>query len=298
MALGEKQNQGLMNLIRKVHGLVEKPDIDRHRQSQDRIGALLGTEKGAEYLAEEVDGMSCEWVRMKRPRRKDHVILYCHGGGYSTGSAVYARTLTTRLAESACMDVFCFNYRLAPEHPWPAALEDAKKAWDHLMYLGYGAGDVIVAGDSAGGNLALCLTLSLKEEGRMLPAGLVLLSPWTDLTASGKSYSSREAVDPILNREYLDRMVRNYAGGQDLKDPFISPLFGDLKGFPPTRIQVGDNEMLLSDSTLLYKKLIRANVSAEIDIYKGMWHVFQMSPFKTAWEAMEKNAEFIYDICR
>ena len=242
--------------------------------------------------------MSCEWVRMKRPRRKDHVILYCHGGGYSTGSAVYARTLTTRLAESACMDVFCFNYRLAPEHPWPAALEDAKKAWDHLMYLGYGAGDVIVAGDSAGGNLALCLTLSLKEEGRMLPAGLVLLSPWTDLTASGKSYSSREAVDPILNREYLDRMVRNYAGGQDLKDPFISPLFGDLKGFPPTRIQVGDNEMLLSDSTLLYKKLIRANVSAEIDIYKGMWHVFQMSPFKTAWEAMEKNAEFIYDICR
>ena len=298
MALGEKQNQGLMNLIRKVHGLVEKPDIDRHRQSQDRIGALLGTEKGAEYLAEEVDGMSCEWVRMKRPRRKDHVILYCHGGGYSTGSAVYARTLTTRLAESACMDVFCFNYRLAPEHPWPAALEDAKKAWDHLMYLGYGAGDVIVAGDSAGGNLALCLTLSLKEEGRMLPAGLVLLSPWTDLTASGKSYSSREAVDPILNREYLDRMVRDYAGGQDLKDPFISPLFGDLKGFPPTRIQVGDNEMLLSDSTLLYKKLIRANVSAEIDIYKGMWHVFQMSPFKTAWEAMEKNAEFIYDICR
>ena len=298
MALGEKQNQGLMNLIRKVHGLVEKPDIDRHRQSQDRIGALLGTEKGAEYLAEEVDGMSCEWVRMKRPRRKDHVILYCHGGGYSTGSAVYARTLTTRLAESACMDVFCFNYRLAPEHPWPAALEDAKKAWDHLMYLGYGAGDVIVAGDSAGGNLALCLTLSLKEEGRMLPAGLVLLSPWTDLTASGKSYSSREAVDPVLNREYMDRMVRNYAGGQDLKDPFISPLFGDLKGFPPTRIQVGDNEMLLSDSTLLYKKLIRANVSAEIDIYKGMWHVFQMSPFKTAWEAMEKNAEFIYDICR
>lgn len=298
MALGEKQNQGLMNLIRKVHGLVEKPDIDRHRQSQDRIGALLGTEKGAEYLAKEVDGMSCEWVRMKRPRRKDHVILYCHGGGYSTGSAVYARTLTTRLAESACMDVFCFNYRLAPEHPWPAALEDAKKAWDHLMYLGYGAGDVIVAGDSAGGNLALCLTLSLKEEGRMLPAGLVLLSPWTDLTASGKSYSSREAVDPVLNREYLDRMVRNYAGGQDLKDPFISPLFGDLKGFPPTRIQVGDNEMLLSDSTLLYKKLIRANVSAEIDIYKGMWHVFQMSPFKTAWEAMEKNAEFIYDICR
>ena len=222
MALGEKQNQGLMNLIRKVHGLVEKPDIDRHRQSQDRIGALLGTEKGVEYVPENVGEMSCEWVRVKRPRRKDRVILYCHGGGYSTGSAVYARTITSRLAEGTSMDVFCFNYRLAPEHPWPAALEDGLKAWDRLMFLGYGAKNVIVAGDSAGGNLALCLTLKLKEEGRILPGGLVLLSPWTDLTASGKSYQSREAVDPILNREYLERMTDNYAAGQDLKDPYIS----------------------------------------------------------------------------
>lgn len=297
MALGEKQNQSLMNFIRKVHGLVEKPDIDRHRQSQDRIGALLGTEKGAEYVPEEVDGMSCEWVRVKRPRRKERAILYCHGGGYSTGSSVYARTLTTRLAENTSMDVFCFNYRLAPEHPWPAALEDGLKAWDRLMFLGYGAKNVIVAGDSAGGNLALCLTLKLKEEGRILPGGLVLLSPWTDLTASGKSYQSREAVDPILNREYLERMTDNYAAGQDLKDPYISPLFGDPAGFPPVYIQVGDNEMLLSDSTSLYKKLRKAGVSAGIDVYKGMWHVFQMSPFKTAWEAMEKIAEFIYGIC-
>ena len=297
MALGEKQNQGLMNLIRKVHGLVEKPDIDRHRQSQDRIGALLGTEKGVEYVPENVGEMSCEWVRVKRPRRKDRVILYCHGGGYSTGSAVYARTITSRLAEGTSMDVFCFNYRLAPEHPWPAALEDGLKAWDRLMFLGYGAKNVIVAGDSAGGNLALCLTLKLKEEGRILPDGLVLLSPWTDLTASGKSYQSREAVDPILNREYLERMTDNYAAGQDLKDPYISPLFGDPAGFPPVYIQVGDNEMLLSDSTSLYKKLRKADVSAGIDVYKGMWHVFQMSPFKTAWEAMEKIAEFIYGIC-
>lgn len=297
MALGEKQNQGLMNLIRKVHGLVEKPDIDRHRQSQDRIGALLGTEKGVEYVPENVGEMSCEWVRVKRPRRKDRVILYCHGGGYSTGSAVYARTITSRLAEGTSMDVFCFNYRLAPEHPWPAALEDGLKAWDRLMFLGYGAKNVIVAGDSAGGNLALCLTLKLKEEGRILPGGLVLLSPWTDLTASGKSYQSREAVDPILNREYLERMTDNYAAGQDLKDPYISPLFGDPAGFPPVYIQVGDNEMLLSDSTSLYKKLRKAGVPAGIDVYKGMWHVFQMSPFKTAWEAMEKIAEFIYGIC-
>ncbi len=296
--MNEKQNQGLMNVIRKVHGMVEHPDIDKHRQSQDRIGALLGTEKTVEYIPVEVEGMSGEWVRVKRAHMKKYVILYCHGGGYSTGSTVYARTLTTKLAESTSMDVFCFNYRLAPEHPYPAAAEDAQKAWNYLMYLGYGARDVIVAGDSAGGNMALSLLLRIKDQRRILPRGMVLLSPWTDLTASGKSHTTKEALDPVLNHAYLMEMTHNYAQGQDLNDPYISPLFGDMTGFPPTYIQVGDNEMLLSDSTNLHKKLVKANVSVKIDVYKGMWHVFQMSPFKTAYEAMEKNAEFIFDICR
>ena len=280
MAVSEKQNQNMMNLIRKVHGLVEHPDLTRHRQSQDRIGALLGTEKGVEYTPVTVEDMSCEWVRVTRAHMKKYVILYCHGGGYSTGSTVYARTLTKKLAESTSMDVFAFNYRLAPEHPYPAATDDALKAWNYLMYLGYGARDVIVAGDSAGGNLALSLTLRLKEQERLLPRGLVLLSPWTDLTKSGKSYESRKEVDPVLDHEYLDRMIENYAGGQELSNPLISPLFGNFKGFPPTYIQVGDNEILLSDATLLHKKLLKENVSAHLDVYKGMWHVFQMSPIK------------------
>lgn len=298
MAVSEKQNQNMMNLIRKVHGLVEHPDLTKHRQSQDRIGALLGTEKGVEYTPVTVEDMSCEWVRVTRAHMKKYVILYCHGGGYSTGSTVYARTLTKKLAESTSMDVFAFNYRLAPEHPYPAATDDALKAWNYLMYLGYGARDVIVAGDSAGGNLALSLTLRLKEQERLLPRGLVLLSPWTDLTKSGKSYESRKEVDPVLDHEYLDRMIENYAGGQALSNPLISPLFGNFKGFPPTYIQVGDNEILLSDATLLHKKLLKENVSAHLDIYKGMWHVFQMSPIKISYDAMDKNAEFIFDICR
>lgn len=298
MAVSEKQNQNMMNLIRKVHGLVEHPDLTKHRQSQDRIGALLGAEKGVEYTPVTVEDMSCEWVRVTRAHMKKYVILYCHGGGYSTGSTVYARTLTKKLAESTSMDVFAFNYRLAPEHPYPAATDDALKAWNYLMYLGYGARDVIVAGDSAGGNLALSLTLRLKEQERLLPRGLVLLSPWTDLTKSGKSYESRKEVDPVLDHEYLDRMIENYAGGQALSNPLISPLFGNFKGFPPTYIQVGDNEILLSDATLLHKKLLKENVSAHLDVYKGMWHVFQMSPIKISYDAMDKNAEFIFDICR
>ena len=228
---------------------------------------------------------------------KKYVILYCHGGGYSTGSCLYARTLTSKLAETTSMAVLSFDYRLAPEHAFPAAVEDALKVWDDLMLLGYGARDIIVAGDSAGGNLALALTLKLKEQERLLPGGLVLMSPWTDLTSSGKSHITKADVDPVLNKEYIDRMVEAYAGGQDLKNPMISPLFGDFHEFPPTYFQVGRNEILYNDSTRLYDAMIAANVSVKIDKFTGMWHVFQMSPFKTAYEAMDKNAEFIYDIC-
>ena len=146
--------------------------------------------------------------------------------------------------------------------------------------------------------MALSLVLKLKKQNRILPRGLVLMSPWTDLTSSGKSHLTRAEVDPVLNEEYLKSMIENYASGQALDDPLISPLFGDFEGFPPTYIQVGDNEVLLADATMLHKKMIQANVSAKLDVFKGMWHVFQMSPLKTAYEAMEKNAEFIFDICR
>ena len=294
----EARNQNMMTLIRKVHGMIDNPDIEKHRHSQDQVGALLGTGKDILIREVKIQDMDGEWVSVDRAHMKKYVILYCHGGGYSTGSSIYARTLTTKLAASTSMDVLSFDYRLAPEHPYPAALEDAMKAWDYLMLLGYGARDVIVAGDSAGGNMALSLVLKLKKQNSILPRVLVLMSPWTDLTSSGKSHLTRAEVDPVLNEEYLKSMIENYASGQALDDPLISPLFGDFEGFPPTYIQVGDNEVLLADATMLHKKMIQANVSAKLDVFKGMWHVFQMSPLKTAYEAMEKNAEFIFDICR
>ena len=277
----ESVNQSMMTLIRKVHGMIENPDIEKHRHSQDQVGALLGNSKDILLKGIKIQDMDGEWVSVNRAHMKKYVILYCHGGGYSTGSHIYARTLTTKLSASTSMDVLSFDYRLAPEHPYPAATEDAMKAWDYLMLLGYGARDVIIAGDSAGGNLVLSLVHQLKAEGRILPRGLVLMSPWTDLTSSGKSHETRKDVDPVLHKEYLEQMIHNYAEGQELDNPLISPLFGDFTDFPSTYIQVGDNE-----------------VPVQMDVFKGMWHVFQMSPFKTAYEAMEKNAEFIYDICR
>ena len=293
-----KRNQNLMHLIKRVHGIVENPDIEKHRQSQDTLGSILGNTRDIHYRELNIGGLYAEWVGVNRAHMKKYVILHCHGGGYSTGSSLYARTLTSKLAESTSMDVLCFDYRLAPEHPYPAATEDAMKVWDYLMLLGYGARDIILTGDSAGGNLALSLVLKLKEQGRLLPRGIVLMSPWTDLTSSGKSFETKAEVDPVLDRDYIDRMVAAYAPDMDLKQPLISPLFGDFEGFPPVYIQAGENEILLSDSLRLHQARVDANVSVKMDTYKGMWHVFQMSPVKAAREAMDKNAEFIYDICR
>ena len=293
-----KMNQNLMTLIKRVHGLVEKPDIEKYRQSQDYIGAILSSARDIVYKEVNIEGMYGEWVGVSRAHMKKYVILHCHGGGYSTGSCLYARTLTSKLAASTSMDVLCFNYRLAPEHPYPAAPEDAMKAWNYLMLLGYGARDVILTGDSAGGNLALSLMLRLKQEGRLLPRGLVLMSPWTDLTSSGESFLEKAELDPVLTNAYIDSMIKAYAPGEELTDPRISPLFGDFTGFPPVYIQVGENEILLSDSARLHQAFVEANVPVRMDIFPGMWHVFQMSPMKAARTAMDKNAEFIYDICR
>lgn len=301
MAVSRK-NQGLLHLIKRVHGAVENVDIEKHRQSQDQLGALFGQSKAILIKEVDIGGMCGEWLCVNRAHMKKYVLLYCHGGGYSTGSSLYGRTLTTRLAFSTSMDVLSFDYRLAPEHPYPAAIEDALKAWDHLMMFGYGARDVILVGDSAGGNLALALSHQLKKAGRLLPRGIVLLSPWTDMTSSGKSHRTKEGIDPVLSAAYLQEMTENYLGKDYdealLHEPMVSPLFGDFEGFPPTYIQVGDQEILQSDSVLLYKKMNRAGVNVTLDVFKDMWHVFQMSPFKTAVEAMDKNAEFIFGICR
>ena len=287
--------QRLMRLVKLAHGLVENTDIEKHRQSQDQIGELVGRVKDLNFVETDLEGLHCEWVSLNRAHIHKQIILHCHGGGYSTGSSLYARTLTSKLAACTGMEVLSFDYRLAPEFPAPAALEDALKVWDTLMLRGFGARDVIVTGDSAGGNLALALTLKLKEQGRFLPRGLVLMSPWTDLTSQGESFEEKKDLDPVLNAAYIERMILAYAKDRELTDPYISPLYGDFTGFPPTYIQVGENEILLSDSIRLEAKMREAGVAVKLDVFEGMWHVFQMAPFKTAYEAMDKNVAFIID---
>lgn len=300
--MDNKQNQNFMKLIKTVHDFTLRDDLEKQRRSQIAIGKLLGTKNNeASYSEFSVGHIPCEWVRPSRPHKNDTIIFYCHGGGFYTGSLEYARTLTTKLALSSSMELLSFNYRLAPESPSPAALEDVLKIWNHLMHLGYGAKQIIVAGDSAGGNLALALGLKLKEEGRMLPKGFVLFSPWTNLTLKGESITKKAELDPILNYDYLDEARIAYvpSGEHDetvYEEPLISPLFGDYKHFPPVYIQVGSNEVLLNDSTELKKHLNAQKVDVKLDLYKGMWHVFQMTNMKKANEAVDKAAQFMLDL--
>ncbi len=289
--MADKKNQNLMQLIKKVHGFVENTDLEKHRQSQNHFGTILSDSRGVTYENVEIGGIHGEWVRVGRAHNRRQIILYCHGGGYSTGSCVYARTITAKLAKITLREVLAFDYRLAPEHPYPAALEDAVRVWDYLMYL------------------ALVLVHYLKKEKRQLPGGLLLMSPWTDLTSSGQSFVGKADMDPVLNKEYIDQMVKAYVVNQDPADFMISPLFGDFEKFPPVYIQAGENEILLDDSRRLADRLRadpgtarqipglrEAGASVRMEVFPGMWHVFQMSPFKTAYEAMDHFAEFVYEI--
>lgn len=286
-------NQPLMHLIRKVHGFIENEDTVKYRQSQDSIGALLSSGKNFKFIEVMVNNMHAEWTKYVHNTSTRNIIFYCHGGGYMTGSCLYARTITSKLAQETQCDVFCFDYSLAPEHPYPAAINDALDFWNYILSQGYRAPNIIIAGDSAGGNMALSLTLCLKNARQPMPKCLILFSPWTDMTSSGKSYLTKANVDPVLTPEYIAKAIESYAPGMDVSLPQLSPVNGNLENFPPVYIQAGDNEILLDDSNKLYKRLLECNVYAKLDIFNGMWHVFQMSPLRTADIAISKVSSFI-----
>lgn len=290
-----------MRMLKALHSAtapeeMSAEELEKQRKSQEFLGNLTAPMIGMDWEPFTLDGMPAAWMRLARPHRRRHAILYCHGGGYTSGTLGYSKVLASKLTKVTGYDVLSFEYRLAPEHPYPAAVEDALKAWDHLMRLGYGARDVVVAGDSAGGNLALVLCLRLKAEGRMLPASLLLMSPWTDMTASGESYQNREEIDPMLTPAYIYAVREAYAKGQDLNSPELSPLFGDLTDFPPTLIQVGSNEILYSDSERLRDAMCAAGVSCHMEVFEDMWHVFQMFPIKKAAAAMEEMGRFLLEL--
>ncbi len=225
---------------------------------------------------------NCAVELLSRGPGQEKVVYQLHGGGYMIGMTDHYRSRAVRwsgIADGA--DVATLDYRVAPAYLYPAALEDALAGWDLLLSLGYRPGDILLAGDSAGGNLALALALKLRDSGAGMPAALVLMSPWADLSAKGASRTANIHLDPMFGipegEPYPDNALPPvYAGDTDLKDPYLSPVYASFEGFPPLLIQVGSWEILESDSVTVYEKALAAGADARLTRFEGMFHVFQM----------------------
>jgi epsilon-lactone hydrolase len=214
-----------------------------------------------------------EWLRppSAAPGR---VVLYLHGGGYVIGSPRSHRHLAAAVAGAAGASALLLDYRLAPEHPYPAAVDDAVAAYRWLLDQGAAPGHVVVAGDSAGGGLTVATLLALREARVPLPAGGVCISPWVDLSCGGESYRTKAAVDPIVQRAGVDQMARAYLGDTPPRTPLASPLFADLGGLPPLLIHVGSDEVLLDDAVQLADRARAAGVDATLEVWDRMIHVW------------------------
>jgi monoterpene epsilon-lactone hydrolase len=206
--------------------------------------------------------------------RDGAVVLYLHGGGYCIGSPRSHRHLAAAIGIATAAAVVLPDYRLAPEHPFPAAVDDAVATYRALLAEGVSASRLVIVGDSAGGGLTVATLLALRDAGVPLPAAGVCLSPWVDLACGGQSYETRAAADPIVKRASVGEMARAYLGGRDAKTPLASPLYADLSGLPPLLIQVGSDEVLLDDAVALAERAKAAGVPTTLEVWDAMIHVW------------------------
>ena len=224
----------------------------------------------------DVDGIPGEWISSDKSEH-GRVILYLHGGGYVIGSPKTHRELVYRIARASGARVLSLDYRLAPENPFPAAVDDALSAYSWLLNTGIDPARISIMGDSAGGGLTLVLLQKIRDLNLPSPACAICLSPFADLSCSGTTMESREKRDPMLDKEQLLGYSRLYACNRDLKNPEISPLFGNFSDLPPILIQVGSEEVLLDDSRRIYKKSVKTNTDVTLEIFPGMFHVWQLT---------------------
>ncbi len=259
------------------------------RKGQDKLGELMSALHKREVLIRDHDFERFQgaWV-MPKDERRSGVVLYLHGGGYTCGSLDYAKGFAATLASECGVRVFCAAYRLAPENPYPAAVEDALTAFDYLLKKGYAPHQILLCGESAGGGLIYALSLKLKQLGRELPCGLIGISPWVDLTGSGASYETNRDNDPSLTQELLEFYAKCYT--QDPTDPLCSPVRGDLTGLPPSLLFAGGDEILLDDARTLHDRLKAAGCRSKLIIAPGRWHAYVLYCLQ---ENMEQDMEEI-----
>jgi len=247
---------------------------DERRRRLDEVCAVWGVAEDVALETVDCDGVPGE-ESIVPGSDAARVILYFHGGGYCSGSILSHRRLVTEAGRAAGVRTLAVGYRLAPEHPFPAALEDALAAWRWLRGQGIAAGNIVVGGDSAGGGLTLALAGELKRARESLPACLWLVSPWTDLTLSGATLATKADLDPLMQKDYLAELVAAYLpAGMDPKDPRVSPLYADLEGLPPTLIQVGSAETLLDDAARLAEAAGAADAPVTLEVWPQMIHAW------------------------
>jgi monoterpene epsilon-lactone hydrolase len=287
-------SQQLAKVLEIIKSQPSNPNatVDRMRAGMERVAERVALDVKCEPV--DAGGVGAEWI-IAPNAAPDRVVLYLHGGGYVMGSINTHRAMIARIARASQAKALALNYSLAPEKPFPAAVNDSTAAYKWLLARGYKADKIVISGDSAGGGLAISTLLALRDSKVPLPAGAAAISPWTDLTGSGASVVSRAAVDPMVANQGLLLMAKQYAGANGAQDPLISPVFADMKGLPPLLIQVGDAEVLLDDATRVADRAKAAGVDVTIEVWPEMvhvWHVFAKI-LPEGQQAIDRIGEFV-----
>jgi monoterpene epsilon-lactone hydrolase len=288
------QIDNIRTMLKENPVVAEGASLADMRKGLDAMGEMAPRHPDVSAEAVDAGGVDAEWFT---PVGGDagRVLLYVHGGGYLLGSVQSHRVLLERLAVAVAGRVLALNYRMAPEAPFPAAVDDTVAAYRWLLKQGVSAKRIAIAGDSAGGGLALAALVAIRDAGEPVPACGVPISPWTDMEGTGESMETRSAVDPMVQKSILLEMAKNYLAGADPRHPLASPLYADFSGLPPLLIQVGDSETLLDDTTRLEARLKEANVDATIEVWDEMihvWHLFAPMLDK-GQEAIDRIGQFV-----
>jgi acetyl esterase/lipase len=268
-------------------------NVDKDRQELETLAKTFKPLAPIQTTSVVANNVSAEWIT-PQGISTERVILYIHGGSFNSGSVVSHRALAANIAMACKARALIIDYRLAPEHTFPSALQDTLAAYDWLLSNGIPAGQIAIAGDSAGGTLSLTLLIQLRDQGKPLPAMAVCLSPATDFTLSGESWTRNRTKDVMLNLRNIRTAGEIYLRGADLRSPLVSPLYADLHGLPPILIQVGSVEVLLSDATRFAEKAKEVGVSVTLEVWDGMQHVWQYTAsfLPEARQAIRNIGEF------
>jgi len=295
------KNRHLLQFRRKRTTAVDAETSIPHLREQVEKGAGFFGKLPAGFRLEpvQIGRLHAEWM-LPPGAMKDRVILYFHGGGLVVGSIQAHRGIVAKFVQASGIPALVFDYSLAPEHPWPAALEDAISAHHYLLNLGINPASIFFTGDSGGGTLCLATLLALKDKKIPLPAAAALLSPWTDLTNSGPSWETNARLDTLSWKEAQTVFARYYTGDNDPTHPWISPLFGDLHGLPPLSLHAGGHETLLSDSTRFAEKARQAGVQVSLTVGEGLFHCYPACApmFPEATQALAEICQFLRSHCK